>query len=228
MRTISIRRTIFLFFTALLAAVANAEDISGEVLPSDRDHLTVTISYDRSIPGKWKVNDSAFKMFKPGSGVSLGLDYMWLVGNNVFFEPGVRLYVDSYRYNNISIGTGSLYEPAITSDPPLRKTGLRLPVMAGYKFDIFKRGSLLLSTGVEPEFGFSAHTKVDEGQEEIFDENMYKTVMRRFDVSWDLRGAIIIDNFRVDITGAIGMLDVLKTGAKMRENRLSIGLGYVF
>lgn len=197
--------------TALSVLAANAQDIDEDVLPSDRDHWTVTVTYDASIPGKWKLANGAFGMFKPGSGISVGADYMWLFGKNFFFEPGARFFIDNYRYDNITIGTGTPSEPSKTYDPPVRKIGLRIPLSAGYKFDIFKRGSLFLSTGPEPIIGFSARTKVDEDQTEIFEENMYKTLMCRFDLAWDIRAAVIIDHFRVDITGAFGMLDVIKT-----------------
>ncbi|WP_290147635.1 outer membrane beta-barrel protein [Muribaculum intestinale] len=220
---------ILLFaITALSVLAANAQDIDEDVLPSDRDHWTVTVTYDASIPGKWKLANGSFKMFKPGSGISVGADYMWLFGKNFFFEPGVRFFIDNYRYDNITIGAGTPSEPSKTYDPPVRKTGLRIPLSAGYKFDIFKRGSLFLSTGPEPIIGFSARTKVDEDQTEIFEKNMYKTLMRRFDVAWDIRAAVIIDRFRVDITGAFGMLDIIKTDVKMHEYRVSVGLGYVF
>ena len=220
---------ILLFaITALSVLATNAQDIDKDVLPSDRNHWTVTVTYDASIPGKWKLANGAFGMFKPGSGISVGADYMWLFVKNFFFEPGARFFIDNYRYDNITIGAGTPSEPSKTYDPPVRKIGLRIPLSAGYKFDIFKRGSLFLSTGPEPIIGFSARTKVDEDQTEIFEENMYKTLMRRFNVAWDIRAAVIIDRFRVDITGAFGMRDIIKTDAKMHEYRVSVGLGYVF
>ena len=222
------RIILSLLIAISILSTVNAQDLEGEILPSDRNHWTVTIAYDTSIPGKWKLANGSFKMFKPGSGISVGADYMWLFGKNFFFEPGARFFIDNYRYDNITIGTGTPSEPSKTYDPPVRKTGLRIPLSAGYKFDIFKRGSLFLSTGPEPIIGFSARTKVDEDQTEIFEENMYKTLMRRFDLAWDIRAAVIIDRFRVDITGAFGMLDIIKTDVKMHEYRVSVGLGYVF
>lgn len=50
----------------------------------------------------------------------------------------------------------------------------------------------------------------------------------RFDVAWNIRTATIINRFRLDITEAFGMLDVIKTDVKMHEYRVSVGLGYVF
>lgn len=199
-----------------------------EILPSDRNHWVVTVAYDESIPGKWKLADGSFKMFKPGGGVSIGLDYMLIIGKKFFFEPGVRFFIDNYRYNNITIGAGTPEGPSIPHDPPVRKTGMRIPLTFGYKFDIFKRGSLFLSSGLEPIIGFSARTSLDEHQKDIFIENMYKTMMSRYDMAWDIRAAIIIDHFRIDLTGALGLFDVIKTDVKMHEYRISIGLGYVF
>lgn len=221
-------KLLFLILSLFIGGLCNAQTIDNDVLPSDRNHWTVTVAYDASIPGKWKIAGGSVKMFKPGSGVSLGADYLMLLGKNFFFEPGALLFIDNYRYDNITIGAGTPYEPAKRYDPPVRKIGLRIPLTAGYKFDVFKRGSLFLSTGPEPLIGFSARTKVDEDQTEIFEEDMYKTLMRRFDVAWDIRAAVIINRFRVDVTGAFGLLDVIKTDAKMHEYRVSVGLGYVF
>lgn len=222
------KRIIISLAVLLWAIVAFAEDSESIMLPSDRNHLTVSIGYDASIPGNWKLNNGSSKMFKSGSGISVGADYMMLIGNNVFFEPGARFFIDNYSYNNITIGDGIPEEPSKMYDPPVRKIGFRIPLTMGYKFDIVKKGSLFLSTGPEPIIGLSARTKFDEDQTEIFEENMYEKLMRRFDVAWDIRAAIIIDCFRVDVTGAIGMLDIIKTDVRMHEYRVSIGLGYVF
>ena len=222
------KRIIISLAVLLWAIVACAEGSESVMLPSDRNHWTVTVAYDASIPGNWKLANGSFKMFKPGSGISVGADYMLLFGKNFFFEPGARFYIDNYIYNNITIGDGTPEEPSKMYDPPVRKIGFRIPLTVGYKFDIFKKGSLLLSTGPEPIIGLSARTKVDEDQTEIFEEDMYKGLMRRFDVAWDIRAAVIINRFRVDLTGAFGLLDLIKTDAKMHEYRISIGLGYIF
>ncbi len=221
------KRLTICFLICICVMTTQAEDIE-EILSSDCNHWTVTITYDTTIPGKWKLANDSFKMFKPGSGISVGADYMLLVGKNFFFEPGARFFIDNYRYDNITIGEGTTSEPAKTYDPPVRKIGMRLPFTGGYKFDIFKRGSLFFSTGPELVIGISARTKVDEDQTDIFEEDMYRTRMRRFDVAWDIRTAIILDRFRVDLTGAIGLTDIIKTDAQMHEYRISIGLGYIF
>lgn len=223
------KRTILSLIVGIIAFGVNAQSYDEDILPSDRNHWTITASYDVSIPGKWKLDDGSFKMFKAGSGISVGADYTMLFGRNFFFEPGARLYFDTYRYDNITInGFENPYEPSKTLDPLVRKIGLRIPLMFGYKFDIFKKGSLYLSTGPEAELGFSARTKIDEEEAEIFEENMYKGLMNRCDIAWDIRAAVIINRLRIDVTGAFGMLDMIKTDVKMHENRFSIGLGYIF
>lgn len=222
------KRIFFSLLIGLIALAGYAQNSEEDVLPSDRNHMTVSVSYDVSIPGKWKTAAGSVKMFKPGGGVSVGLDYMWIFDNNVFFEPGARLFFDSYKYDNVTIGTGSPTEAPRTYDPSVWKSGLHLPLTAGYKFDVFQRGSLFFSTGPEPIFGFTAKTKVDDDKAEYFEQDMYKTVMRRFDIAWDVRAAIIIDRFRIDLTCAFGMLNVMKNDLSMHEHRFSVGLGYVF
>lgn len=222
------KRTIIILILYMIGMAANAEGGYPELLPSDRNHWTVTVGYDASIPGNWKEGKVSSKRFKAGSGINIGVDYTCLIRNNFFFEPGAHVFIDNYSFHNLTIGAGTPSEPAKTYDPPVRKTGFRVPLTVGYKLDIFNRGSLFLSTGPEPIIGFSARTEVDKDQKNIFEENLYQKLMRPFDVAWDVRTAIIIDRFRVDLTGAIGLLDVIKTNAQMHEYRISIGLGYIF
>lgn len=87
------KRIIFSLIFSFIAFAVSAETADSDVIPSDRNHWTITASYDVSIPGKWKLDNGSVKMFKPGSGVSIGADYMMLFGNNIFFEPGVRLFL---------------------------------------------------------------------------------------------------------------------------------------
>ena len=105
---------------------------------------------------------------------------------------------------------------------------MRILLPVGYKLDIYDNGSLYLSTGPELSYGFSARTKVNKDYADIFEENLYERMMRRYDVAWDIRGSIIMNRFRVDVTGAFGLLDVIKTNIRMHEFRASIGLGYIF
>ena len=224
-----LKQTLFLVMMVFMAFASSAQN-ADDVLPSDCNHWTATISYDLSIPGNWKISGQSVKMFKSGSGVSVGADYMALFGRRgFFFEPGARFFIDHYRYNGIKIGDGTAENPLRDFDPSVRMIGLRLPLTVGYKFDVFKRGSLYLSTGPEPIVGFSASVEVDEEDDkDLSDKNLYKSWMRRFDIAWDIRAAVIIDRIRIDLTGALGMLDINKDAASMHEYRLSVGLGYVF
>lgn len=222
------KRILFFFIISLITLAGRAQSYSDEeLLPVDRNHWTVTVAYDVSLPGDWKAADNSIKMFKSGSGVSVGADYMMLFGRNFFFEPGARLYFDTYRYDDIIVSSDPSAEQK-KYDPAVKKTGLRIPLTVGYKFDIFKNGSLLISTGPEPVIGFSARSKIDKELGDQLEENLYKDLMNRFDIAWDVRAAAVFNRFRIDVTGAFGMLDILKTDLTMHEYRLSIGLGYLF
>lgn len=218
------KRILIILLASLFVTVGKAEISVSDILPSDRNHWTATVSYDVTIPGKW--NDEV-SMFKFGGGVSLGADYTLLLKNQFLFEPGLRLYYNTFRYDNIFIMGDDSHE-SMTLAPPVRKTGMRIPLLVGYKLDIYDNGSLYLSTGPELSYGFSARTKVNKDYADIFEENLYERMMRRYDVAWDIRGSIIMNRFRVDVTGAFGLLDVIKTNIRMHEFRASIGLGYIF
>lgn len=211
-------------FVSLLVLKAGAQTQEENILPSDRNHWTASVSYDSTIPGKW--NDEV-SVFKSGGGVSLGMDYTLLLPKQFLFEPGFRLYYDTFCYDDLPILGDGLYGGE-TISPQVRKTGLRIPLLVGYKLDIFKDGSLYLSTGPELSFGFSARTKVDKAYTHVFEENLYARMMRRYDLAWNIRGSIVLNSFRVDVTGAFGLLDVMKTDVSMHEYRLSIGIGYIF
>lgn len=49
------KRIIFSLIIACFILSANAHAFDGDVLPSDRNHWTVTVAYDASIPGNYDI-----------------------------------------------------------------------------------------------------------------------------------------------------------------------------
>ncbi len=122
------KRIIIIILIYLSCIAVHAEGSDSDMLPSDRNHWTVTVGYDESIPGNWKEGKGSYKKFKGGSGINIGVDYMYLLGNNFFFEPGARVFIDNYSFHNLTIGAETPSQPAKTYDPPVRKIGLRIPL----------------------------------------------------------------------------------------------------
>ncbi len=133
------KRIIISLAVLLWAIVAFAEDSESIMLPSDRNHLTVSIGYDASIPGNWKLNNGSSKMFKSGSGISVGADYMMLIGNNVFFEPGATFV----RADKPIIGSG----PVDRSRLPFLKISNLYPTVSGIRNPIFRTGGSYIFDG---------------------------------------------------------------------------------
>lgn len=68
-------KAVIIFILSISFFTAYAQNYDGHVLASDCNHWTVTVTYDVSIPGKWKLANNSFKIFKPGGGISVGASY---------------------------------------------------------------------------------------------------------------------------------------------------------
>ena len=101
------RKLINLIVGLIVNGLCNAQAINNDVLPSDRNHWTITVAYDASIPGKWKLANESFNMFKPGCGISVGADYMYLISKN-FFLPAELFREASNTRLCLQIGTTGL------------------------------------------------------------------------------------------------------------------------
>lgn len=216
---------------SILAALAFAGTLSAQehdedVLPSDRAHWTIRAALDVTIPGDWHIDGNSIKMFDPGTGVSIGASYMLPLTGKFYIEPGAHFYYDSYRYCNLVVDDGNYSE----SNPSVRKSGLRIPVMAGLRFDIFRTGSLGLFTGPQACIGFTS--KLDFKDNALADDpyfsNNYKGIERRFDLAWNIGALMMLGHFQVDVTGSLGLLDLNKNAISFHEYRVSVGLGYIF
>lgn len=203
---------------------------------SARSGLGLRLSYDLTIPGDIKTPLTKLGTAS-GSGIQLGAVYTYSIAGGLYIEPGAMFYYDNYRLDEITTQVGS---PNPVSDrPKISKTGLRIPLMAGYQVQLSGQISgLYLYTGPEFSFGFSAKAKSkilqDAGLE--LDNNLYgddsilgDAHFRRFTTSWAIGAAVDINAINIGITATIGISDQLKgKPASMRENSLRLTVGYNF
>ncbi len=123
----------------------------------------------------------------------------------------------------------TLYHLA-ASLPPLKKFGIRIPVMAGYHFDFTKDIKVSVFTGPELEIGFSGKEYINghniEMSESIYGDN---GGMNRVNVLWGIGAGISYQHFYFSANGGIGMLNMLSgSDAKFHENRVTFSVGYNF
>lgn len=206
--------------------------VAGAACGLQAQHFGIRGSFDINMPGDWHFDSNSVKMFRTGYGVQAGVVYNTPIAGNFYFEPGLTLYYDSYRYDDLVI-PDSDGVTILQEDPSVRKFGVRLPLMTGYRFDIWQHASLTVFTGPELEYGISGRVSLNDAvkNSEVIDTNIYgkNGGIRRFDCSWCVGVGLPFDNdMYVGITAAFGLLDLHKGDAKFRENRVSITLGYNF
>lgn len=219
---------------AAAASIVPAASAQNAILnnPDNHGYFGARVGWDYSAPTSWHFdNDVSVKMYKPGSGITLGAFYNLPIVANLYFEPGLTFYYDNYSYDDLTIianpsGDESIHNPKIT------KTGFRIPLYFGYHFDIWENGGISLFTGPQICLGTSAKIKIDSSLAEKYDitTDAYSDLhgMRRFDIAWTVGAALNFANWQISASADLGLLDMHKADASFRENRLNVALAYTF
>lgn len=198
--------------------------------PGNMRYWGVRASLDVSIPRDFKFsNGNSAKMFRSGAGASAGVVLNTPLVANLFFEPGLGLYYNTYRYDDLVITDNS--GQWVESDPQVVKAGVRVPLMLGFRFDINNSCSVSVFTGPELSYSFWGKVRYEHDSEatEYMPEVFGKDGQRRYNVACNV-GAAFEYNFHwyVSATGSIGLNDLEKSDARYRENRFSLAVGYNF
>lgn len=198
--------------------------------PDNRAKWGLRASLDVSNPGDLKLGNVKVGVFKSGVGFSLGGYYNIPIVANLYWEPGVSIFYDTYRIDD-SIMAG---DNAISLDGHIDKFGMRLPLDFGYHFDIWEKASLFLKTGPQLSVGFTekAHLKNLDAFE-IEDNDLYSEEggVKRFDILWDVAAGLDFSQFNVSLEYNFGLLNLLKDTEGLvsyKENYFRIGFGYSF
>lgn len=179
-------------------------------------------SLDINAPGKWHAGDTSFKNYHSGLGFSAGALYSWYFGENLFLEPSLSIFYDTYS-EDVIIDEGYFSE----SNPTVYKVGLRLPVVIGYTFDITDSFAISVFTGPELNYAFAGnHRFKDKNLNQdnywgIFGDDGFQ---RRFTCAWKGGVGFPFSDWRVDFEAAIGLSDMIKGPVSCRENRFSLSL----
>lgn len=199
--------------------------------PDNKTTFGIRLSYDQGCAGKYTVGDVGAKMFKAGEGMELAGLYDIPLVANLYLEAGMTLYYNTYTMKNKYLDAlehelGSVRIFKIK----MKKFGVRVPVMAGYHFDIMKNMKLFLCTGPELEIGIYGREQIDghplEGNVDIYGS---KGNMKRFNLLWGVGGGISFRKFYIMVNGGFGMVNMLKESeAKVHENHFSMGFGLKF
>lgn len=216
---------------ALLASLATSA--------SAQSRWGVRVSYELACPSDVKLsNIMKADAFGNGSGLSFGAVYHMPVFYNFYFEPGARIYYNTYSLNkqmvNDAMDTDPAYQGVAIDAASVRMWGLRVPILGGYKFNILPGLGISLFTGPEFDLGLSAKTHVEVGKFSA-NENSYgnKGMLNRTDIKWNFGvGVHLGSHIFGSISGAVGICDQARDDRqgdyKMRSNRFDITVGYNF
>lgn len=227
-----------LFFT--LAAVfiafgtAGAQEYSDSIA-SKRVIWGVKANIGAEIPGKVKQGKEGFKVYNSGFSGSVGGLANIALGKNFYFEPELSLYYEEYSYNNIEAVAPN--SPSVNIGPTLHKLGVRIPLDFGYFFDISEKWGLAVYTGPQFDYIFYGNAKYDKSDEAISqsikESGLDKIfsgpyAQNRFNVDWKVGVGCPVEHFLISIEADFGLTNTMKSPWTMRENRLTLGIGYYF
>lgn len=176
---------------------------------------------DFNMPSKWHYDGGSFDMYSPGFGLTLGGVCNIYLGKGFYLEPGASLFYDSYSFKDLVISNAP--EDQSYNDPGLYKLGIRIPVVAGYAFDISDKLAMCVYTGPEFSYSFAGKIKIHDNDE--LDE-LFGNWQRRADVAWKVGIGFPYKSFTMSVDAALGITDLLKTQMRAHDNRLSVSLTY--
>ena len=193
-------------------------------LPAMADGLWgVKASFDINKPGKWKVGGTSTTLYTSGLGFSVGGVYSHYFNDNLFLEPSLSVFYDTYGCDFImGEGMDNDYSPGIY------KVGLRVPLVLGYTFDITDDFAVSVFTGPELNYAFAGDYKWrDKQMQEDADMHLFGKepgMMRRLSCSWKGGVGFPFSDWRVDFEAIVGVSDIIVGGASTRENLFSLSL----
>ncbi len=185
-------------------------------------------TFDVNLPGKVHSNIIDDRMFRNGTGGTLGAVCNIYLGKKFYVEPAVSLFYDTYSYKGVTIMGDHDY---MESDPGVYKFGIRIPVVLGYSFSISDMLSVSPYTGPEMSYAFDGRIKVDDKDMlGLDDDSLFGEYgdQRRFECGWKVGVAFFSGMWSFNIDGTIGMTNLMKHGLKFRENRGSVSLTRYF
>lgn len=198
--------------------------------PSNHAYWGARVALDVTVPGDFSNGAIKVDAYNPGAGFSLGIVRNMPIVANMYLEPGLELFYNTMGSDDIQLGTDDVLGNQ-TGKFKVKEWGLRVPVRIGYHLD-FDAFSLKLFTG--PMFRWGLHGRetfsTKQGNATISEsEDFYKDGTKSFDFKWEIGGGIVINQFEIDLSGAVGLRNqVDEKGLSWHRNLFQLTLGYNF
>lgn len=199
--------------------------------PDNKAYFGARFGAEVTCPGMVSEDGFGVSVYDNGGGLEFGGIYNLPIVANLYVEPGLNLYYNTYSVNKgylDAIGDG-IFETSVKS-MSFRKFGMRIPVVAGYHFDFTPDIKAYVFTGPELEIGFTAKDHI-KAHKMTMSENLYGKDggLHRADLLWKIGAGVSYQNYYFGVSGSIGMLNMYSDSyATFHENRVTFSLGYNF
>lgn len=220
----------FLILSALIAIGGTTMLAQNNIInnPNNKPFFGLRLGGEITCPGDFKTDGFNFDFFKVGGGVELGGIYNIPIVANFYLEPGMKFFYNTYSFKDEWLDELDYQSFKSIS---IKKSGMRIPVMAGYHFDFTNDVKAFIFTGPELEIGFSAR-EVQKARNIKHSNNLYGEDgdMNRIDLLWSVGAGFAYQHFNFSVSGNFGMLNMLSDSpdVKFNENRVTFSLGYNF
>lgn len=220
-------KNIFFALVAAAAVTCGASAQSSDYTvfnnPDNHPYFGVRLGVDIS-----NTADATCDSYSSGAGFHIGAVYNMPLYQNLYFEPGLSIFYDTFG-QQVTVGADPLGYSVI--DGSIRNFGFRIPLTFGYFFDFTDDIRVAPFTG--PQFNISLMAKdhwddnsADFGNNySIFGEGGFK----HFDAQWVIGVGVTYKKYFASISGGIGMTKARSTSVEhFRRNTVSISIGYNF
>lgn len=176
------------------------------------------------LPGDIHSKDVSNDLFRTGTGISAGVVCNLYLGHSFYFEPGVSLFYGQYKIRDLYVLNDDVN--SIQVDGPVKKFGVRVPLVFGYTFDFSDSFGMNVFTGPQLSYALAGDISVPA---EVEDDgiDLWRS-QRRFDCGWKVGVGFPVGSVTVSVEGDLGISNLHKGDMTFRENRVSLGLTYYF
>jgi hypothetical protein len=182
------------------------------------------------------------------AGVSLGAVYNIPIMMNLYFEPGLSLFYNSfgtatwknYELDPVYDENGNDITPEVLYqvDGNIRNFGFRIPLNIGYHFDFAEDLKVSVFTGPQLNASVTARyhqnaIHVKNHEEDAFSYSLFGTQgFKHFDLQWGFGAGITYQSYYLGFSGAWGITHMKSATSQLkhdlRRNIFSVTLGYNF
>lgn len=245
-------------FLILLISISYSVSAKGNRIlnnPDNKSYWGARLSLNKALPASVNICDikydtyQYFDFFDPGYGVSIGGIFHLPIVANFYFEPGLSFNFSRFHINtNAFIGDNKelLENGGILKKNSVIYTSVKLPLVLGYHFDLFKdfNVSLFMGPVINSTFSMKAKIKIETGSGvKETETSLFKPYqsndddyLRRFYAQWRIgasfnyRQFMIGINFDGDISNMLKVSDYNKQFYRghFSLSELLFNIGYNF